>query len=108
MNAILIILLTGFAVLGAYFLAQLLAGSGAQEDYAGPALVVLTRPLTVSEAVDIALELQAILPRCELLCTPLDADAALPFNGGGFECIHFVQKDEFAEEAARRLHLQNL
>lgn len=105
MNAVLVILLTGLAVLGAYFLADLLSGTG-KEKYIGNALVVLCEPATACEAVQLAISLREIMPQCEVLCAPASEEEQLPTQGCGYQGITFVPQDHLIQEAARRLHLQ--
>lgn len=106
MNAILVIILTGFAVLGAYFLAQLLSGEGGAGNFHGAAVFVTAKPVTTAQAMDLALALQDFAPRCELLCTLAEGEGPLPVAGGRFAGITFLPPEELAAETARRLRLQ--
>ena len=54
MNTVLVILITGFAVIGAYFVADMLAGGG-DKPYNASALLVLPQNTDVSDVVELAL-----------------------------------------------------
>lgn len=104
MNAILVILLTGFAVLGAYFLADLLAG-GSKPRCSQPALVVIPAALSAADAAQIFFALREILPQCEFLCEAGE-ESDLPATCCGYDHITFAQPGQLEIEAARRVHLQ--
>lgn len=103
MNTVLVILITGFAVIGAYFVADMLAGSGDKPYYAS-ALLVLPQDTNVSDVVELALALRSILPQCEIIAVN-EKDGALPVHGCGFDAITFAEKQALGDAAEAWLHL---
>lgn len=106
MNAILIILLTGFAVLGAYFLADVLTGSS-EIQYTGPAVVAISTPLQAGDAAELTMALRELMPRCEVLCIAAEEDEQMPADCWGYQGVSFVTRERLSKETAARLDLQN-
>lgn len=103
MNTVLVILITGFAVIGAYFVADMLAGGG-DKPYNASALLVLPQNTDVSDVVELALALRGILPQCEILAVN-EKDGALPVHGCGFDSITFAEKETLGDATGEWLHL---
>ena len=103
MNTVLVILITWFAVLGAYFVADMLAGGG-DKPYNAAALLVLPQNTDVSDVVELALALRGILPQCEIIAAN-EKDGGLPVHGCGFDAITFAEKQALGDAAGAWLHL---
>ena len=103
MNGVLVIFLTGMAVLGAYYLAGLLA-DGFDSPRKDAALLVLPGPLTMAQAIAITAAVREKLPRCEVIACLADAGELPP--RAGLRGLRFVGADSLREAAARELDLQ--
>ncbi|MEG1931495.1 MAG: hypothetical protein RR075_00120 [Pygmaiobacter sp.] len=105
LNTIFVIVITGFAVLGAYFVAELFCESE-QGAYQGHALVLLCEQVSVPATVGVALALRETLPRSEILAVSAEANAVLPFVCEGLGAITFVSRAEM-DAVLAAVHLQS-
>lgn len=103
MNSILVILLTAMAVLGAYYLADLLT-QGLGRPHAQDALLVLPQPVSMAQALDVAAAVRGVLPHCEVIACLADA-AALP-PASGLRGVQFAAAEELGAAVVRALDLQ--
>lgn len=66
MNSILVILITGMAVLGAYYLAELFS-EGMEKPKNDEAVLVLPGPVTPAQVLEITAMVRQKLPRCQVI-----------------------------------------
>ena len=104
MEEILLIILSAFAVFGAWCLARYLAKEPARPAFWPPLMVLVSRPLTASQVLQIAERLEESYPRWQLFCS-LQPGQALPADLWG-ERIICLPKEQLARLVCIRLDLQ--
>ena len=105
MDSILLVVLSAFAVLGAYFLASLLAGGINRRPVRGSAVLLVRRPVTAQTAVELSDWLQQTWPGCELFCIPMDESQRLPSDS---RQVTYLPADRLADLLAQRCGQNNL
>lgn len=103
MNSVLVILITGMAVLGAYYLAELLT-EGMEKPKQNEAILILPEPVDPSRVWEIAISVRRQLPRCQVIAVSRDAGELPPC--AGIRGLKMVPGSRLEEETLRELHLQ--
>ncbi len=104
MNSVLVILITGMAVLGAYYLAELLT-EGMEKPKQNEAILILPEPADPSQVWEIAISVRRLLPRCQVIAASQDAGTPPPC--AGLRGLRVVSADRLEEAALQELHLQS-
>ena len=106
MNSILVIFITGMAVLGAYYLAELLS-EGFEKPKNDEAILVLPGPVTPAQTLEIALAVRRILPRCQIIASAGEELPGPPLPTAGLRGVRVIQQAQLREELRRELDLQS-
>lgn len=104
MEEVVLIVLSAFAVFGAWCLARWLAAEPEKKAFWPPVMVLVSRPLTGEEALRIAERLEDAYPRWQLFCS-LRPGESLPADIWG-ERVICMPKAQLAKLVCRRLDLQ--
>ena len=104
MNSVLVILITGMAVLGAYYLAELLT-EGMEKPKQNEAVLILPQPADPSQVWEIAISVRRLLPRCQVIAAARDTGGLPPC--AGLRGLRVVPAGRLEEETLRELHLQS-
>lgn len=105
MNSILVILITGMAVLGAYYLAELLT-EGLEKPKQNEAVLILPQPADASCVWETAVMVRRILPRCQVIAAGKGtADQPMPCSG--MRGVRILAGDALENAVLQELHLQS-
>lgn len=106
MNSILVILITGMAVLGAYYLAELFS-EGMEKPKNDEAVLVLPGPVTPAQVLEITAMVRQKLPRCQVIAGLGDRVPDAPLPAAGLRGVDFVACRDLEAAVMRELHLQS-
>ncbi len=106
MNSMLVIFLTGMAVLGAYYLAELLS-EGFEKPKQDEAILVLPGPVSPAQILEITLSVRLLLPRCQIVAGTGEQSPDLLLPTTGLHGVRVVGQEQLREELLRELDLQS-
>lgn len=106
MNNILVIFITGMAVLGAYYLADLLV-EGFEKPKNSEAILVLPGPVSPAQTLEIALAVRRLLPRCQVIASAGEQLPDSPLPTAGLRGVRITEQDHLQQELLRELDLQS-
>lgn len=106
MDNILIVLITGMAVLGAYYLAELIT-EGVSRPKAAQALLVITSPVDPADVLSVTGPVRRQLPRCQVVANLGGSLPDCPAPVAGLRGVAFVTGDQLHQEVLRQLDLQS-
>ena len=106
MNEILVILITGMAVLGAYYLADLIAW-GVEKPKHSEAILLLPGPASAAQALEITLAVRRLLPRCQVIASAGEQLPDPPLPTAGLRGVRITKQDQLQRELLQELDLQS-
>ena len=106
MNSILVILITGMAVLGAYYLAELIT-EGSSRPKNDEAVLVLTGPIDPAAALSVTASVRRFLPRCQVVVNLGSHLPDQPAPVAGLRGVEFVSSEKLQKAVLRQLDLQS-
>ncbi|MBC5580205.1 hypothetical protein H8S23_01655 [Anaerofilum sp. BX8] len=106
MNSLLVILITGMAVLGAYYLAELFS-EGMEKPKNEEAVLVLPGPVSPAQVLEITAMVRQKLPRCQVIAGMGDSVPDAPMPAAGLRGVAFAASCDLEAAVIRELHLQS-